>query len=127
MALLIAGALLVAMGLFAGGVLVAAPLGLLAGPVDVTLWVLFPLLSIVGFLLFIVGARTAQIRGLAQVISWALLALALASAGALLLRAASLVNGETSTLSLWYVLAVAGVLGAVGAASAGRRVDDGLA
>lgn len=124
MPLLIAGALMVALGLFAGGVLVAAPLGLIHNPVDVTLWVLFPLLSIAGFVLFVVGARTAQIRGLSQLISWALLALALASAAGLVLRAASLVNGETSTLPLWYVLLVAGILGAVGAASSGHRLDD---
>jgi hypothetical protein len=123
MALLIAGAVLVALGLFAGGVLVAAPLGLVAGSVDATLWVLFPLLSIAGFVLFVVGARTAQIRGLSQLISWGLLALALASAAGLVLRAASFVNGETSTLPLWYVLVIAGFLGAVGAASSSRRLD----
>jgi hypothetical protein len=127
MALLIAGALMVALGLFAGGVLVAAPLGLIASTVDVTLWLLFPLLSISGFVLFIIGAKTAQIRGLSQLISWALLALALASAAGLVLRAASLVAGETSTLPLWYVLLVAGILGAVGAASGSRRLDDGTA
>lgn len=127
MALLIAGAFMVALGLFAGGVLVAAPLGLVTGTVDVTLWVLFPLLSIAGFVLFIIGAKTAQIRGLSQLISWALLALALASAAGLVLRAASLVNGETSTLPLWYVLMVAGILGAVGAASGTRRLDDSAA
>ena len=124
MPLLIAGAFMVALGLFAGGVLVAAPLGLITGSVDVTLWVLFPLLSIAGFVLFVIGAKTAQIRGLSQLISWALLALALASAAGLVLRAASLVAGETSTLSLWYVLLVAGILGAVGAASGTRRLDD---
>jgi hypothetical protein len=121
MALLISGALLVAMGLFAGGVLVAAPLGLVPGPVDMTLWLLFPLLSITGFVLFVVGAKTAQIRGLSAALSWALLALALVSAGALLLRAASLVQSESSTLSLWYVLVVAGLLGTVGAASQDHR------
>jgi hypothetical protein len=124
MALLIAGALLVALGLFAGAVLVAAPLGFIAGSVDATLWVLFPLLCIAGFVLFIVGARTAQIRGLSQFISWALLALALASAAGLVLRAASIVSGESSTLPLWYVLVIAGFLGAVGAASASRHLDD---
>jgi hypothetical protein len=123
MALLITGAFLVAMGLFAGGVLVAAPLGFVAGPVDMTLWLLFPLLSITGFVLFVVGARNAQIRGLSALLSWALLALALVSAGALLLRAASFVNSETSTLSLWYVLAVAGILGTVGAATQSLRGD----
>jgi hypothetical protein len=113
------------MGLFAGGVLVAAPLGLVAGPVDATLWLLFPLLSVLGFSLFVVGARTAHVRGLSMAVSSALLVLALASAAGLLLRAASLVHVESSSLSLWYVLAVAGILGAVGAASRSHQIEPG--
>ncbi len=124
MALLIAGALLVALGLFAGGVLVAAPLGWTSATADGTLWVLFPLLSLTGFVLFIVGAKTAHVRGLAQIVSWSLLALALASAAALVLRAAALVSAEASSLSLWYVLVVAGILGVVGAATTGRAAAD---
>jgi hypothetical protein len=116
MPLLISGALLVAMGLIAGLALVASSLGA-AVSADAALWLLFPLLCIVGFVLFVVGARNAHIRHLSQWLSWALLALALASAGGLLLRATSLVASESSTLSLWYVLVVAGLLGTVGAAS----------
>ena len=121
MALLIAGALLVAMGLFAGGMLVAAPLGMAVQAADATLWVLFPLLSIAGFSLFVVGARMTHIRGLSLVLSCSLLALAVAAAGGLLLHAASLVHTEASTMSLWYVLVVAGILGSVGAASRSSR------
>ncbi len=124
MALLIAGAVLVAMGLFAGGVLVAAPLGWLAESADLTLWLLFPLLSIAGFALFVVGAKTAHIRGLAMAVSGSLLVLAVLSAGGLLLRAASLVHSEGSTASLWYVLVVAGILGSIGAASRSSTVTE---
>jgi hypothetical protein len=116
MPLLVSGALLVAMGLVAGLALVASSLGA-AVSAGAALWLLFPLLCIVGFVLFVVGARHAHIRHLSQWLSWALLALALASAGGLLLRATSLVASESSTLSLWYVLVVAGLLGTVGAAS----------
>lgn len=123
MPLLIVGALLVALGLFAGGVLVAAPLGWVAGPVDLSLWLLFPLLSLAGFALYVIGAKTAHIRGLSMAVSCALLALALGSAGGLVLRAASLVQSEGSTMSLWYVLVVAGLLGSIGAASKSGRVD----
>ena len=123
MALLIAGAVLVVMGLFAGAVLVAAPLGLVAGAPDLTLWLLFPALSIAGFALFVIGARMAHIKGLSVAISSALLVLALASAGGLVLRAASMVHTESSTSSLWYVLIVAGILGSIGAATQSRRVD----
>ncbi|MEO8155177.1 MAG: hypothetical protein ABI605_19090 [Rhizobacter sp.] len=125
MALLIAGAVLVAMGLFAGGVLVAAPLGMVMASGDLTLWLFFPLLSIAGFALFVVGARRAHIRGLSLAVSCALLALAVASAAGLLLRAASLVHSEGSTTSLWYVLVVAGILGAVGAASRSTEANPG--
>ncbi|HET7794541.1 MAG TPA: hypothetical protein VFL64_14255 [Rhizobacter sp.] len=123
MALLIVGALLVALGLFAGGVLVASPLGWAPAAVDPTLWLLFPLLSIAGFALFVIGAKTAHIRGLSMAVSCALLALAVIAAGGLVSRAAGFVHSEAGSLSLWYVLVVAGLLGAIGAASRSRSVD----
>ena len=124
MALLIAGAVLVALGLVAGALLVAAPLGAVAATADPALWVLFPLLSVAGFSLFVVGAKRTHIRGLSLALSCALLALAVGSALGLLLRAASLVHSEGSTVSLWYVLVVAGILGSVGAASRGSSADN---
>src|SRR4051812_32288840 len=117
MVLLIVGALLVLMGLFAGTVLVLAPLGLVPWSADAALWVLFPLFSTMGYALFAVRAKLPQIRVFSVVLSWLLLSLAVVSAGGLVLKAASLVHPEGGTLSLWYVLAIAGLLGAVGAAS----------
>ena len=123
MALLIAGAVLVVMGLLAGALLVAAPLGIAGASGDFTLWLLFPLLGVAGFGLFVVGAKTAHIRGLSMVLSCALLLLAVVSAGGLMLHATSLLRTESSTLSLWYVLVVAGTLGGVGAASRSGQHD----
>ncbi len=123
MVLLVAGALLMAMGLFAGSVLVLAPLGLAPWSPDLALWVLFPLFSILGYALFVVGAKAAHIRGLSFAVSCLLLLLAVSSAAGLVLAAASVVHPVGSTLSLWYVLAIAGVLGSVGVASHGNTTS----
>jgi hypothetical protein len=117
MALSLVGAVLLALGLFSGGVLVATALGLSAWSPGASLWVLFPLFSVVGFLLFVVGARTASIRTLSVVASYLLLLLALCSAVGLVLEAASVLEPVGGTLALWYVLAIAGVLGAFGSAT----------
>jgi len=119
MMLLAFGAVLVGMGLFAGAALVLAPLGLVSWSADLVLWVLFPLFSVIGFVLFVIGARSAQIRWLSLVASCLLLLLALASAAGLVLGAASVVRPVGGTGSLWYVFIVAGLIGAVGAAARG--------
>lgn len=119
MVALLAGVVLMAMGLFAGGVLVAAPIGLAGGSTGLALWVLFPLLTIAGYTLTIAGSRTSQVQGLSFAVSCALLLLAVVAAVALVLSAASVVPLSGSTLPLWYVLVVAGTLGSVGAASRG--------
>src|SRR5690242_15121006 len=98
---LVAGACMLALGLFSGGVLVLAPLGLAPWSVEPILWVLFPLFSILGFVLFVIGARTAQIRGVSLAISALLLLLAVASAAGLVLSAVSIVQPVSGTLSLW--------------------------
>ena len=121
MVLLIVGAFLLALGLFSGVVLVVAPLGLATWSPGVTLWVLFPLFSIIGYTLFVIGAKTTQIRMLSLGVSCLLLLLALVSAAALVMASASVVEPVDSTLSLWYVLVIAGVLGAIGAASSQRE------
>jgi hypothetical protein len=119
MAVLLAGAVLLLMGLFSGAVLVAAPLGLMAAPPSLSLWVLFPLFTLVGYMLTVAGSRTSRLEGLSFALSCGLLLLAVAAAVALVLSAASVIPLQGNTLSLWYVLVIAGGLGSIGAASRG--------
>ena len=120
MILLATGAFLTLLGLFAGAVLVIAPFGLVSLEPGFALWLFFPMLSVMGYTLVVVGAKAAHIRGLSLVASCLLLALALASAAGLVFSAASVLHPVAGTLSLWFVLVVAGVLGIIGAASYGR-------
>lgn len=117
MVLLITGLFLILMGLFSGSILVAAPLGLVNLSPTITLWVLFPLFSIAGYVLFLIAAKTAHIRGLSMLVSSFLLLLALSAAGGLVLSAASIMQAANNTIALWYVLAVAGTLGVSGVAT----------
>jgi hypothetical protein len=124
MILLVAGAFLVALGLFSGVVLTLAPLGLAPWSPELVLWVLFPVFSVVGYLLFATAARTAQVRGFTFTVSCLLLLLALAAAAGMVLSAASVIKPVGSMLPLWYVLVVAGLLGSLGAASSRPAVSD---
>lgn len=123
MILLLVGLLLALLGIFAGAVLVVVPLGLAAWNAGTTLWVLFPLFSIAGFVLFLLGARAQQMRGATVALSGLMLLLAGASALGLVMSSAGIVATAGGTLSLWYVLAVAGVLGVAGAAALNRDPD----
>jgi hypothetical protein len=120
MAVLVVGIALVVMGLFAAAMLVLAPLGLVALSAGPVLWVLFPLFTLVGFVLCAANARTA-LRPLTLGASWMLLALALGAAAGLLLEGVGVVHPAANTLPLWYVLGVAGLLGAAGASAFARR------
>ncbi len=120
MLLLITGVFLLLLGLFSGVVLVAAPLGLAAWTPGLVLWVLFPLFSVAGYVLFAIGARMGQVRAGSLVLSGLLLLLALVSAAGVVLQAASVLPAQGGTASLWYVMAVAGLIGIVGAASLSR-------
>jgi hypothetical protein len=117
MVLLLTGAFVVVLGLFCGVVLTLAPLGLVPWSPEWALWVLFPLLCIVGFVLFAMAGKTSQVRGFTFAVSCLLLLLALASVAGVVLSAASVFAPAGSMLPLWYVLAVAGILGSVGVAS----------
>jgi len=124
MVLLVAGALVVALGLFSGLVLTLAPLGLAPWSPELVLWVLFPLFSVIGYVLVAMAGKTTQVRGFTFAVSCLLLLLALASAAGVVLSAASVIRPVGSTMPLWYVLVVAGVLGAVGAASSQSRAAE---
>lgn len=119
MVVLLAGAVLVLMGLFSGAVLVAGPFGLAGGSPGLALWILFPLFTLVGYMLTVAGSRTSQVQGFSFGVACALLVLAVVAAVALVLSATSFVALEGNTLSLWYVFAIAGALGSIGAASKG--------
>jgi hypothetical protein len=125
MFLKLAGGLLAALGWLSGLVLVAAALGL--GGMEApgwSLWLLFPLFSSVGYLLLGMGAGSGSGEGvgMTRIVAAGLLLLSLASALALFARAAGLVAAGGGTGSLWYVLVLGGLAGAVGTAAAGRRV-----
>ena len=123
MVLLLSGAALLALGLFAGAVLVAAPLGLTGETAGLALWVLFPLFCGAGYALCVIGARAHRLALLSFAVSCLLLVLGLAAAVALVMAAATLVQTAGSTVSLWYVL-VAGLLGSIGAAARSAAVHD---
>jgi hypothetical protein len=114
----IAGGLLALLGLLAGALLAAAPLGLVASDPALSLWILFPLLTMVGWFLLVVS-DVDPLRGRAT----PLLLLALLAAVGRVAAGAGLVamHGASGMLSLCYVLVVGGVLGATGTAAYSRK------
>ncbi|WP_028104816.1 hypothetical protein [Pseudoduganella violaceinigra] len=120
MILAIVGALLLALGLFSGAALVMAQLGIGGVAAGISLWLMFPLFSISGYLLFATGARVANFRAMSFAVSIALLVMAVGCAAALVADATALLALHGGTGALWYVLLIAGALGATGAASHGR-------
>jgi hypothetical protein len=117
----IAGGLLAALGILAGALLGAAAFGLAAaGP---SLWILFPLLTLVGWLLLVVS-DVEPLRGTpTRVVASALLLLALLAAVGLVAAGAGLlaIQGSSGTFALCYLLVLGGVLGATGTAAYGRK------
>lgn len=119
----IAGGILAALGILTGALLVAAPLGLVAAAPGLSLWILFPLLTLVGWFLLVVGDHD-PVRGAAtRLVAIPLLVIALLAAVGLVAAGVGLtaVNGLTGTAPLWYVMVVGGVLGSIGTAAYSRR------
>ncbi len=119
----IAGGLLAVLGILAGALLAVAPFGLVAAEPSLSLWILFPLLTMVGWFLLVVS-DVDPLRGTAtRLVATPLLLLALLSAVGLVAAGAGLVqmHGTSGTLALCYVLVVGGVLGATGTAAYGRK------
>ena len=121
--LLVAGLVLLALGIFCGALLVAAPLGLVPAAVNLTLWALFPAFTIGGYLMAAAPAGNKSVPLLSQVSGVLLVLLALTAAVALVLQAASIVESHGSAMSLWYVLIVGLVLGGTGLASHQRMAN----
>ena len=119
----IAGGLLAALGILAGALLLGAPLGLVAAAPGVSLWVMFPLLTLVGWFMLVVSDLDPQRGSATRFVALPLLVLALLAAVGLVVGGAGLVEvrGVTGMLSLCYVLVVGGVLGATGTAAYSRK------
>lgn len=119
MLLFIVGGALALLGLVSALLLVAAPLGLTAATPGLTLWILFPLFTLVGYGLMAVGSRDPAVKAPTKLIAVPLLLVALLAATGLMADAAGIMTIGTSSAPLWYVLALGGVLGAVGTAASG--------
>jgi hypothetical protein len=119
----IAGGLLAVLGILAGALLAVAPFGLVAAEPSLSLWILFPLLTMLGWFMLVVSDRN-PLRGTAtRFVATPLLVLALLAAVGLVAAGAGLVavQGAAGTLSLCYVMVVGGVLGATGTAAYSRK------
>lgn len=120
MLLVIVGAVLTALGFAAAVLLVAAPLGWVAATPGLSVWVLFPLFTLLGYGLLAVGSRDPAAKAPTRLLAVPLLLLALLAAIVLLGSGGGLLQVAGSSAPLWYVLVLAGLLGAVGSAVSGR-------
>jgi hypothetical protein len=112
----IAGGILALLGLLAGALLVGAPLGLVGVVPGVSLWILFPLLTLIGYLLLVASDVDLQRGTSTKVVAIPLLLIALLAAVGLVAVGAGITsaNGLAGSAPLWYVMIVGGVLGAIG-------------
>jgi hypothetical protein len=111
-----AGAVLLVLGLASGALLALAPFGVGGIEPGVVAWVMFPVLSIAGYLMVVFAARDASVPLITRVAGAALVALAVAATVGLFLAGNSLVKAPNATLPLWYVIGVGFVLGLGGIA-----------
>jgi hypothetical protein len=121
MILIVAGLLLLLLGVVCGAILVLAPLGVVPADAGAALWVLFPAFTLGGYLMAAAPARDARLPMLSKAMGASLLLLALVAAVALVLQASAMIEARGSTLSLWYVLAIGLVVGSM-ALSSHRRL-----
>ena len=115
--IVIAGFVLLALGIVCGALMLLIPLGVVEGTLGLALWVLFPLFSIGGYLMAASASGNTAVPILSRTSGAVMMLLALAAAIALVLHAASIFQPVGDTLPLWYVLAIGGFLGATGLAS----------
>lgn len=121
MLIVITGGVLALLGFLSAVVLVGAPMGWMAATPGLTLWVLFPLFTLVGYGLLVVGSRDPSVKAPTRLLGGGLLLLALLAAIGLMASASGLLplRGDSSA-PLWYVLVLGGVIGAIGSLPTGR-------
>jgi len=120
MLLFIVGGVLAALGLAAAVILVAAAMGWMAGAPGLSLWILFPLFTLAGYALLAVGSRDPAVKAPTRLLAVPLLLVALVAALGLMAGGAGLMQVTGGTAPLWYVLVLAGLLGAIGSAVSAR-------
>ena len=117
--LFVTGIVLLALGLASGVFLVLFALDVIAGSPGLALWILFPLFTVMGYLMAATPSRDSMLPTLSRATGALLIVLALISAVALVMKGSGMLppgDGEDAT-ALWYVLVVGLVLGATGVAS----------
>jgi hypothetical protein len=116
--IIFAGALLVILGLVSGLFLLLEPFGI--GPANLgwSGWVMFPAFTLVGYVMFAVGARHSQVSLLSRIGGGCLMLLAIAAAIGLFAIGNGLIQHRGDALSLWYVLCLGLAFGASGFAIA---------
>ena len=108
----VTGAMFLGLGLAAGVALVVSPFGLLpAARSSLAAWVLFPTSFAAGSVLLALAAPGTPLGWLWRFCASTLLCLASASALGLMLPLLGVLEPAYPTLSLWYVLVLAGGVG----------------
>jgi hypothetical protein len=106
------GGVLEVLGLLSGVILMVAPLGIGPATPGIITWLMFPCLTIAGFILLAMASPKAPIALLSRLAGGALLILALASIVVLFLAANGLAGIQSDSLaSLWYVMILGFLLG----------------
>jgi hypothetical protein len=106
----IGGGFLFLVGILSGASLVARPFGLLGASAEAA-WLLFPIGFAAGSLMLALALELPELPALWRACSAALIALAVASAVGLGMAILGVAEPVGSTLSLWYVLILGGVVG----------------
>ncbi len=112
--LVLAGALLLLLGIASGAFLALAPFGFVAPAPGVALWLLFPLFTGGGYILLALPSKPPALVVLSKVAGAILLVLAILSALGLFAAASDTLPAKGPTLALWYVLALGLLLGVAG-------------
>jgi len=118
--LLIAGVVLMLLGLVSGAGIVASSIGMLSVTNDLTLWVMFPIGTFLGLILAALGSRTSAIGALMKLSGTLMLLLALTSIAVLVLGSIGIVTQPHTFAPLWYVFTVGLFAGASGFLASAR-------
>lgn len=108
----ISGGFLLLIGVLSGASLVVRPFGLFGSPVSApAAWLLFPVGFATGSLLLALALDLGELAMLWRTCAALMLGLAVASALGLVVPILGIAEPVGSTLPLWYVLSLAGIVG----------------